>query len=148
MRLLDAWRLRPQNGSDGYWLQEDAYALELLQNALGRRDETSKLYRIVGDRVTYGIAHGEKRGRLGLHADEPLQGGTHSLLVYLNDIPEGSGGGTRFHEGEDDGSFYRTVSVRPEHGKGIVFDIVALHDTEPIAKDHSKFVVACEVIKL
>ena len=147
-KILEAWHLRPPrkegggSARDWYWLQEDAETLELLRKALERMATgAGPIFRVVGDRVTYGIAHGDKNGCLGLHADEPLQGGTHSLLVYLNDIPEGSGGRTRFFKG-----IKNTVSVRPELGKGIVFDIGTIHDTEPLAEGRVKVVVACEVV--
>ena len=148
-KILEAWHLRPpqKDGGGGtrdwYWLQEDAETLELLRKALGRRAAgAGPIFRVVGDRVTYGIAHGDKNGRLAPHADAPLQGGTHSLLVYLNDIPEGDGGRTRFFEG-----IKTTVSVRPVRGKGLVFGIGAVHDTEPLAQGRVKVVVACEISK-
>lgn len=144
-KILDAWRPvvgSQKNYSSYYWLQKDAETLTLLQKALEAESTTAGRYRVVGDRVTYGIAHGDDCGRLGPHADEPLQGGTHSLLVYLNDVPEGAGGRTRFFTDKS-----TTYSSRPERGKGVVFDIREFHDTEPIADGHVKVVVACELNK-
>ena len=109
-RVLETWHTRDSSARDYYWLQKDPSTIAMLQDALDRDSTNMPRYKIVGDRVTYGIAVGEK-GRRWMHADEPLQGGTHSLLVYLNDVPSGAGGRTRFYCGET------MTATRPERGK-------------------------------
>ena len=144
LRVLERNSAR-KPGEGCCWLQEDDGTLALLQEALGRAGRGKLAMTVVPkSRVTYGVYSGGGAGATR-HADEPLQGGTMSLLVYLNDVPEGAGGATKF---------YRSASVaepwkecRPVRGAAVLFDIGASHEAEPVAEGHFKVVVACELIR-
>ena len=124
------------------WLQEDADALALLQRAL---DRTGRDLAVVpGSRVTYGVYSGGGDG-LARHADEPLQGGDLSLLVYLNDVTEGAGGTTKFYASATAAEPWKVC--RPVRGCAVLFDVGAPHGAEPVAEGHLKVVVACEVVR-
>ena len=147
LRVLERNSARkPGDGCCCCWLQEDDETLARLQLALGRVGRGKPaLTAVPNSRVTYGVYAGGGAG-LARHADEPLQGGAMSLLVYLNDVPEGAGGATKF---------YRSASVakpwkecRPVRGAAVLFDVGASHEAEPVAEGHFKVVVACELIRV
>jgi hypothetical protein len=112
------------------WLHNDQEATHLLRE----RVRMWRLpYEVCGDRVTMGRY--QVGQHLGMHRDEPLQGGDASLLVYLNGDIEG--GNTAFSD--------PCVHVTPEAGKAIVFDISALHMAEPVVSG-VKYILGCELI--
>ena len=145
LRVLERNSTR-KPGEGCCWLQEDDETLARLQLALERVGRKKPALTVVpNSRVTYGVYAGGGAG-LARHADEPLQGGAMSLLVYLNDVPEGAGGATKF---------YRSASVakpwkecRPVRGAAVLFDVGASHEAEPVAEGHFKVVVACELIRV
>ena len=144
LRVLERNSTR-KPGEGCCWLQEDDETLARLQLALERVGRKKPALTVVpNSRVTYGVYAGGGAG-LARHADEPLQGGAMSLLVYLNDVPEGAGGATKF---------YRSASVakpwkecRPVRGAAVLFDVGASHEAEPVAEGHFKVVVSCELIR-
>ncbi len=77
---------------------------------------------------------------LGMHRDEPLQGGDASLLVYLSSAMEG--GKTAFYSHTTAAEPH--MRVTPEAGTAILFDISALHAAEPIASG-TKCILGCEL---
>ena len=134
--------MRPTAPASSCWLQEDADALALLQRALDRAGRGLAV--VPGSRVTYGVYSGGGGG-LARHADEPLQGGDLSLLVYLNDVTEGAGGTTKFYASATAAEPWKVC--RPVRGCAVLFDVGAPHEAEPVAEGHLKVVVACEVRK-
>ncbi len=85
----------------------------------------------VGDRITLGYyAKGEFLER---HADHCHQGGTHSILIYLNEVR--AGGNTVFDD----------AIVIPEEGKAIIFGIYDMHEADKVL-DGEKYVISCEVV--
>lgn len=75
--------------------------------------------------------YGDSRGGLTHHRDEPLQGGTHTLLVYLTDAE----GATFFGD---------NAVVEPHVGRAVLFGVRVPHCAIPCASQ--KCIVACEVM--
>ena len=85
----------------------------------------------VGNKVTLGRYNVGQY--LHKHVDGSYQGGTHSLLIYLN-TPEG-GGETMFDDG---------TCISPVQGTMIIFGIHELHEALVVTKGH-KYILGCEV---
>ena len=105
-------------------------ALESIQHELRRRIPSLS---VVGTCVTAGL-YGVGEG-MYTHVDGSLQGGTHSLVIYLNDVQ--SGGDIVFCES---GS-----KIRTKKGRCVLFDVHMLHKVEPVL-DGQKYIMACECI--
>jgi Rps23 Pro-64 3,4-dihydroxylase Tpa1-like proline 4-hydroxylase len=113
------------------WLETNPTHVAYLQQRLSFFGD----YQVVGDKVVLGVYHvGEY---LGVHADEPLQGGSASLLIYLNDVEDG--GETVFYK--NDREEYR---IKPKEGQAIIFDIHRRHAALPVHKG-KKYIFGCEV---
>jgi hypothetical protein len=88
--------------------------------------------RVVGEKLVCGCYH---EGEEGMHAhrDESLQGGDMTLVVYLNDVPEG--GHLVFC---DPG-----LRIRPKKHRCVIFGVDKVHRVDPVTRGR-KHVVACE----
>jgi hypothetical protein len=107
------------------WLQKCDSVLEMIKARLPGN------YNVSGNMVTMGIY--KKGDTLQLHKDYPLQGGSHSILIYLNYT---SGGETVFGD---------TV-IQPASGLYKIFDIYLEHEMLELKSD-KKYIIACELQK-
>lgn len=113
------------------WLEEVPELMKLIKNGLDRLDIDET---ISGNKVTLGCySAGESFFR---HKDCPLQGGTKTLLIYLNFT---HGGETMFY---NEGQVIRKVT--PATGRYIIFGIYDEHEMLPL-NDGKKYILACEL---
>ena len=103
--------------------------LQAIQTELFRRRMTSLI--VVGTKVTYGMTDS---GGMHRHVDGSLQGGEFSLVVYL-DCCEESGRIVFCESG---------MKIKPKKGRCVVFDVHALHETEP--SGGRRVFLACECV--
>ena len=88
-------------------------------------------WKLAGDKVSC------IRSNAGMfwHRDNSLQGGTHSLLVYLTTPTKG---------GE---TVFETMSISPVRGRAVLFSVHALHMAAPVPVSHGlKLAVAVEIL--
>ena len=115
------------------WLQNVPEITKLIKQRLLEKgiNET-----ISGDKVTLGCY--SRGDTLHRHADNPLQGGSKSLLIYLNYT---RGGETVFYN--KDG----TVNIKesPYTGKHVIFGIDEEHEMLELISE-KKYIIACELI--
>ncbi len=113
------------------WLEEVPEIKEMIGMGLKRLNITET---ISGNKVTlgcYSMCHSLHR-----HRDNPLQGGTKSLLIYLNFT---EGGETVFYEGD-----IIKMKVKPATGRCVIFGIYDEHEMLPLVRG-KKYIVACEL---
>lgn len=98
------------------------------------RERSGLPWRVCGDRVAFG----DSSAGMHAHRDEPLQGGTRTLLVYLDDVEAGGGGCTVFEDGD--------VHIQPVAGRAVLFGVRRMHAVTPCrSAGRPKRVLACEV---
>lgn len=96
----------------------------------------------VGNKATVGCYRAGEPG-LGLHADHSYQGGTHSLLAYVDSPDEG--GETVFSGRRHPGLWVGAPTVvAPTPGSAIVFDVLDEHEARPVLCG-VKRIVGCEI---
>ena len=82
-----------------------------------------------------------------------------SVIVFLNDIPDGCGGGTRFYRNEAQKQLKRdtcgrwtadsslvTLEVAPRAGRVLIFDQSLMHEGVPPALPHSKYIMRSDIM--
>ena len=89
-----------------------------------------KYYERIGDKVTIGSYN--ENEFIGEHRDGPLQGGTHSLILYHEEPIEG---------GE---IVFGNQEIRPLRRRCLIFDVNALHHTKPVIAGR-KSIIGCEL---
>jgi hypothetical protein len=93
--------------------------LDIVKSAMERAGLRAN-FKLVGSLMTYGCSD---QG-MHEHADEPLQGGDYSILIYLSDVPGGSGGETVFDTCNE--------HITPRKGRAVLFDIHLPHRASPV----------------
>jgi hypothetical protein len=83
----------------------------------------------------------------------------YSIIVFLNDIPEGMGGGTRFYERSAVGALstdqygrwtcdasLMTTEVQPKAGRMLIFDQSLVHEGVPPSLPHTKYIIRSDLM--
>jgi len=99
----------------------------------------------LNDRFRYCRYEGGQGFRIhrdGAHAESPDCRSFLTLQIYLDDVPDGAGGNTRFYAGR---TGPLTETVRPQRGAAIVFAHDLWHDGEPVSRG-KKHVVRTDVM--
>ena len=129
--------------------KDDDGVIALFRNALTRvgRDDIS----VVPDsQVSFGVYMGSfgvytDSGGQGLKTcmDVPSCDGNALVMVYLNDVPVGACGRNLFYDSET--AEEPSAVFAPVRGDAFVFELGFSHKAEPVAANHFKVMVSCEV---